>query len=255
MVSQHKYIFMSLVNQICGSAIEVNSVVRRIEKRTKKKILLPGWSSGGVLYSSFYLRCRECLRESFTLKKSWLLMTVLSKFLVSTAEIVFGEDFLVIGLAVLKPELKVLFCCVRCYPSSETSTFTRARGKSGILILSWLWLILCLLTCFYLVLYLLLSYLLMLRSSVSYKYQQLPKSLIKQEVLDLCCSHCSGSSVFELRRCVGIRMCNSNTPINSSISYLITMLARPHIGVLVCTKETNHCCIRVCILAYVNVTL
>ena len=143
MVSQHKYIFMSLVNLICGGILEVNSVVRRIEKRTKKKILLPEWSSGGVLYSSFYLRCRECLRESFILKKSWLLMTVLSKFLVSTAEIVFGEDFLVIGLVVWKPELKVLFCCVICYPSSEASNFTRARVKSGIVILSWMWLRWC----------------------------------------------------------------------------------------------------------------
>ena len=43
--------------------------------------------------------------------------------------------------------------------------------------------------------------------------------------------------VFELRRCVGIRMCNSNTPIKSSFSYFITRLARPHIGVLVCRRE------------------
>ena len=150
-----------------------------------------------------------------------------------------------IGLVVMKPELKVLFCCVICYPSSEASTFTRARVKSGIVILSLLWLILCLLTCCYLVLYLVLSYLRMLRLLVLYKYQQLLQSPMKQEVPDMCCSYYVRSFVFELRRCVGIRMCNSNTPINSSISYLITVLARPHIGVLVCTKETNHCCIRV----------
>ena len=141
---------MSLVNLICGGILEVNSVVRRIEKRTKKKILLPEWSSGGVLYSSFYPRCRECLRKNFLMNKSWLLMKVLSKFLVSTAEIVFGEDFLVIGLVVLKPELKLLFCCVICYPSSETSTCTRARVKSGIAILVWLCCILYSLTCCFL---------------------------------------------------------------------------------------------------------
>ena len=113
------------VNSVGRLGIE--SVVRRIEKRTKKKVLLPEWSSGGVkLNSSFYLRCRECLRKSFLVNKSWLLMTVLSKFLVSTAETVFGEDLLVIGLVVLKPELKLLFCCAIYYLSSETSTFTRA---------------------------------------------------------------------------------------------------------------------------------
>ena len=68
---------------------------------------------------------------------------------------------------------------------------------------------------------------------------------MKQEVLENVLLVFLFIFVFELRRCVGIRMCNSNTLINSSISYLINLLARPHIGVLVYTKETNHCCIRV----------
>ena len=46
-VFQHKYIFTSRVNLICGCVIQVNSVVRRTAKRTKK-ILLPEWSSGDV---------------------------------------------------------------------------------------------------------------------------------------------------------------------------------------------------------------
>ena len=60
------------------------------------------------------------------------------------------------------------------------------------------------------------------------------KNMLSQEVQKLLQMFIQFIFVLELRRCVGIQMCNSNTPINSSISYLINMLARPHIGVLVC---------------------
>ena len=53
---------------ISVGCLGIESVVRRIEKRTnvKKVILLPEWSSGGVNLKSFYLHCwngpwRRCM--------------------------------------------------------------------------------------------------------------------------------------------------------------------------------------------------
>ena len=155
MVSQHKYIFMSLVNLICGGILEVNSVVRRTEKRTKK-ILLPEWSSGGVkLYSSFYLRCRECFQKNFFMKKSWLLMNVQAKFLISAAVIVLGRRFSVARTEhILRLEKRwyLLLHNICCPQEISIFTFKGACVDTGMFILSWLYCILYSLTHCFLVL-------------------------------------------------------------------------------------------------------
>ena len=215
MVSQHKYIFMSLVNLICGGILEVNSVVRRIEKRTKK-ILLPEWSSGGVNLKSFYLHCwngpwRRC-------------MFVLAKFFISVAVIVLGRRFSIARtgcIVSLEKSYYLLLHEICCPQSMSVFISTRARIKNGMFIIVWLYCILCSLTCCYLVLYLFMSYLRMLRLLVLCEGLSIPKSLIKQEVPDMCCSYHFRSFVFELRRCVGIRMCNSNTSMDISLFLIV----------------------------------
>ena len=137
----------------------------------------------------------------------------------------------------LKKNSYLLLHGICCPENTSVFISTRARDKNGILILNWLCLILCSRGYCLLVMYIFLSYLRLMWLLVLCKGLSILESIIKQEVLDMCCLYCSGSFVFELRRCVGIRMCNSNTPIKSSISYFITRLARPHIGVLICRRE------------------
>ena len=80
----------------------------------------------------------------------------------------------------------------------------------------------------------------------------------------MCCSYYLLSFVFELRRCVGIRRCNSNTPIFTSIIFLNNIisiqigLARPHIGVLVCRYENQSLlstCFYACVRDPVNLVI
>ena len=115
---------MSLVNQICGSVIEVNSGVRRTEKRMKN-ILLPEWSSGGVNVKSFYLHCWNGPWRRF--------MFVLAKFFISVAVIVLGRRFSVArtGCIVSLEKNSYLLLHGICCPQN-VSIFISTRAQIGI---------------------------------------------------------------------------------------------------------------------------
>ena len=147
-------IYLCHICVISVGRLGIESVVRRIEKRTKKKILLPEWSSGGVNLKSFYLHCWNGPWRRF--------MCVHAKFFISVAVIVLGRRFSIArtGCVVsLEKSCNLLLQRICCPQSMSVFIFTRARVKNGILILNWLWLILCSLPWCLLVLYVIMLYL------------------------------------------------------------------------------------------------
>ena len=188
--------------------------------------------------------CKDCTRKVYLCS---------CKVFISVAVIVLGRRFSVARtehILRLEKSWYLLLHNICCPQEISIFTLTGACVNTGIAILVWLLLILCSLTCCLLVLYSFLLCLPMMRSLVLRKDLLEPKSLIKQEVLENVLLVLLIIFVFELRRCVGIRMCNSNTPINSSIILLHTSIrirtARPHIDVL-CVKPIMFVQVFVCL--------
>ena len=121
----------------CGSVLEVESVVRRIEKRIRKVILLPEWSSGGV-------KPRSVSIAKIVLGRS---NCVLAKFFISVAVIVLGRRFSVVRTGCILSLEKICYLLLQsiCSPQNSTSVFISVKDQigSGNVVLIWLCLILC----------------------------------------------------------------------------------------------------------------
>ena len=190
-------------------------------------------------------------------------MFVLSKFFISAAGIVFGRVFLVTeherrSCCIKCPQEHLLDVCISFYPRCreclrrsflvvlnlwELELKARLLCSVGC-VLSCAWLFTAFLTC--------MCYISTCLTGGYLTYatdQQLLQNPIKQEVLKNVLLVLFIIFVFELRRCVGIRMCNSNTPMFTSILSLDMYpngTARPHIDVL-CVKPIMFVQVFVCL--------
>ena len=106
---------------ICGSVLEVESVIRRIEKRTKKVILLLEQSSG--------VKPRSVSIAKIVLRKS---ICVLAKFFISVAVIVFAQRFYVTRTEYIMSLTESCYLLLQriSYPQNA-SIFISARAQIG----------------------------------------------------------------------------------------------------------------------------
>jgi len=212
------YLCHMCINSVGRLGIE--SVVRRIEKRTnvKKVILLPEWSSGGVTeaLSKFLFPLRVSSSGSFLVSLSWLLSKFFRSFYLHCWNSPWRSFLAAEPIIMSKSKRRFRFCCFICgiVLRKCLSLLVWKRKVKGDVLFS----VSCLsLSCACLYCPALTLCLLVVRICACLRYNRQLKNMLAQEVPKLLHMFIQFIFVLELRRCVGIRMCNSNTPMDTSL--------------------------------------
>ena len=165
---------------ISDGQLGVESVICRVEKRTKKNTLLPEWSFGDVQKRSLFI-------AKIVLNK---FIYVILKFFISAVDKSLWRIFLSYRSGCILSLYKscyLLLQVICCPQNASMFTSAKAQIENWIDTLGWLCFDLYLVTCCYHVWHLIILYLGMLQSLALYKGSLILKSVIKQEVLGLCC--------------------------------------------------------------------
>ena len=196
--------------------IGIESVVRRIEKRTKKKILLPEWSSGGVTaQSKFLFPLRVSSSGSFLVSMSWLLLRFIGSFYLHCWNSPWRSFLADEPVLLSKSERRFEFCCFICgivLRKCLSLLVWKQKVKVDVLFSVSCFSLSC--ACLYCPALTLCLLVVRICACLSHNHQL--KNMLSQEVLKLLQMFIQVMFVLELRRCVGIRMCNSNTPMYTS---------------------------------------